>query len=353
MSLEIKNLTKTYMGGSTALSEFNLNINDTAVIVGGEMAGKTTLLKCIAGLESYEGEILIGGVNIKKIKPKKRNIFMFFPDYAIFPNRTVFYNLGYSLMVRGLTKIQMEEKLVNIAEKFGIRGLLFKKAKALTEAQKRTVAIARMFVRQADIYLLDDPLKGLYGTERKELFEKLRIYLYELNGIKVYTTTEVDEALALSRQIVILNLGYTKQIGSMETFYNAPQSVLVAQMIGDMNIVRGMLCMRDIGLCAEFAGHRFLLRDSFENRLISKSYIGKEVLFGFRPEKIMVCSDGIEAQVLGYEAKKGYYLANLMLGNAIIKMETQNIIPNKIKIHLELSNVSIFDIISEASVLKE
>lgn len=282
--LEIIGLNQKYRGGAKALTDFYLSSCGIAAVVGGEKAGKTTLLKCLAGLEDYDGEVRLNGKLLKDVSPKDRNIFMLFDDLAIFGRKTVKYNLAYPLSVRKVAESEIDEKVAELAERFNLTALLDVKAKKADKSALRRLSYARMFVRKSDLYLIDNPLKGLDDEERGREFETLAAYIRELEGVVIYATDKLKEAAALTDNITLLNLGYTKQAGSFEDFYERPQSLFAAKAAGELMTRTSTLLADEQGLFLMADDDTVRLPKEYLKRLLSGDYIGKEIIVAKRPD---------------------------------------------------------------------
>ena len=159
--IQIKELNKAYENGSHSVKNFNLDIADNE-FVGPSGCGKSTTLRMIAGLEEIsERQITVDGKVINDLQPKDRNISMVFQNYVLYPHMTVYKNLAFSLKMRGIKKKVYDEKIQQAAKILEIETLLGRKPKTLSGGQRQRVALCRAIVREAQIFLIDEPLSNL------------------------------------------------------------------------------------------------------------------------------------------------------------------------------------------------
>ncbi|MDR2091618.1 MAG: ATP-binding cassette domain-containing protein [Clostridiales bacterium] len=233
--LTLKNVKKKYLYGANALNgvSFSLKKNERLTLFGGGGAGKTTLLKAVAGLTDFDGEILLDGVDIRGIPLKKRGISMTFPD-AFKPRKSVYENLRFSFEIRGIEGKIFEEKLREIDGIFGIGYLYFFKFKDLNQRQKAVVTAVRCLIREAELYILDNPLKGLPKEEKRDFLLKMLTYL-KGRGTLIYATDDLGEARFLNFFNVILDCGYVSGKGFFSELYFKPRELSVCRLLG-MNV---------------------------------------------------------------------------------------------------------------------
>src|SRR5690554_670239 len=163
-SVTLKNITKVYDGNVTAVSDFNLDIADKEfiVLVGPSGCGKSTTLRMIAGLEEItSGELYINGKLMNDVAPKDRDIAMVFQNYALYPHMNVYDNMAFGLKLRKFKKDEIDRRVKNAAEILGLEAFLDRKPKALSGGQRQRVALGRAIVRDAQVFLMDEPLSNL------------------------------------------------------------------------------------------------------------------------------------------------------------------------------------------------
>ena len=163
-SVKLKGVYKKFPGGVTAVSNFNMNIDDKEfiILVGPSGCGKTTTLRMIAGLDEItEGEIYIGDRLVNDVAPKDRDIAMVFQNYALYPHMSVFDNMAFGLKLRKVAKEEIKRRVHEAARILGIEHLLDRKPKALSGGQRQRVALGRAIVREPKVFLMDEPLSNL------------------------------------------------------------------------------------------------------------------------------------------------------------------------------------------------
>ncbi|MBR5157666.1 MAG: ATP-binding cassette domain-containing protein, partial [Clostridia bacterium] len=170
--LNLKGIYKRYAGGVTAVSDFNLDIEDKEfiVLVGPSGCGKSTTLRMIAGLEEIsEGELYIGDKLVNDVAPKDRDIAMVFQNYALYPHMTVFDNMAFGLKLRKMPKDEIKKRVTEAARILDIEHLLDRKPKALSGGQRQRVALGRAIVREPKVFLMDEPLSNLDAKLRGQM----------------------------------------------------------------------------------------------------------------------------------------------------------------------------------------
>ena len=231
-SLTIKNLTKKYFGGTVALSDISMEIEagGTVVLLGGKDAGKTTLLKIIAGLiKDYEGEIYIDGVPAKEIPIENRNIAYATLD-AMKKRKTVFETLTYPLRLRNTDCSEIAVRLNETADLTGIVDILTDRIDMLTPYLKTKVAIARAVMRTAGIYIFDSLFDCLPEDERYELLVLMREIRRRTGGTFIFATEESSTAFSIDGKVVLMSYGYISQIGTMKEICGNPANKIIAKL---------------------------------------------------------------------------------------------------------------------------
>ena len=237
--IQIKDLNKVYDNGSHAVKDFNLDIEDNefVVFVGPSGCGKSTTLRMIAGLEDVsKGTISINDKVINDLQPKDRNIAMVFQNYALYPHMTVYKNLAFGLKCEE-SKIY-DEKIQHAAQILEIENLLDRKPKALSGGQRQRVALGRAIVREAQIFLMDEPLSNLDAKLRSNMRSEIIKIHKQMKATTIYVTHDQTEAMTMASRIVILNQGEIQQIGTPEEIYRHPVNEFVATFISpSMNMI--------------------------------------------------------------------------------------------------------------------
>ena len=242
--VKISNLYKRY-GAVEVLKNINLEIKsgEFVAFVGPSGCGKSTLLRCISGLEQIsDGTLEIGGKVVNDIGPSQRGIAMVFQSYALYPHKTVYDNMAYSLQLQKLPEDQIDRMVMAAAEKLQLVPYLKRLPKALSGGQRQRVAIGRAIVRNPKVFLFDEPLSNLDASLRVQM----RIEIAQLNKnlsdtAMIYVTHDQVEAMTMADKIVVLRDGVVQQVGSPLELYENPQNLFVAKFIGspEMNFMTG------------------------------------------------------------------------------------------------------------------
>ena len=286
-TLEFKGLDKVYDNGVQAVFDFSLKVKDKEfiVFVGPSGCGKSTTLRMVAGLEEItQGELYIDDILVNDVAPKDRNIAMVFQSYALYPHMTVYDNMAFGLKLRKLPKDEIEKRVQNSAEILGLVPYLDRKPKALSGGQRQRVALGRAIVRDAKVFLMDEPLSNLDAKLRVQMRAEI-IKLHERIGTTtVYVTHDQIEAMTMATRIVVMKDGYIQQVGAPKDIYDNPDNLFVGGFIGTppMNFISGKVQK-------EFfvgEGIKILIPASKLEILKRNNSLTKELILGIRPEDI-------------------------------------------------------------------
>jgi len=288
-SVVLKNVTKRFEGGVTAVSNFNLDIEDKEfiILVGPSGCGKTTTLRMIAGLEEVtEGEIYIGDRLVNDVQPKDRDIAMVFQNYALYPHMTVFDNMAFGLKLRRTPKAEIKRRVLEAAKILEIEHLLDRKPKALSGGQRQRVALGRAIVRNPKVFLMDEPLSNLDAKLRVQMRIEISKLHQRLATTFIYVTHDQTEAMTMGTRIVVMKDGFIQQVDTPQALYEKPVNLFVAGFIGSpqMNFINSKIEQLEDGVYVVFGNHKLKLPESKVKA--ASNYIGKEVIMGIRPEHI-------------------------------------------------------------------
>ncbi|MBE7034618.1 MAG: sn-glycerol-3-phosphate ABC transporter ATP-binding protein UgpC [Ruminococcaceae bacterium] len=292
-SLNLKGIYKRYAGGVTAVSDFNLDIEDKefVVLVGPSGCGKSTTLRMIAGLEEIsEGELYIGDKMVNDVQPKDRDIAMVFQNYALYPHMTVYDNMAFGLKLRKMPKAEIKKRVEEAARILDIAHLLDRKPKALSGGQRQRVALGRAIVREPKVFLMDEPLSNLDAKLRGQMRTEISKLHQRLQTTFIYVTHDQTEAMTMGTRIVVMKDGFIQQIDSPQVLYDKPVNVFVAGFIGSppMNFVTATLVKAADGGAELKIGETSSIKlpEAKAKALEGTDYFGKEVLMGIRPEDL-------------------------------------------------------------------
>jgi multiple sugar transport system ATP-binding protein len=246
-TLSLRGLRKEY-GDLVALDDLNLDVRDGEffVLLGPSGAGKTTTLKCIAGLETpTAGRVEIDGRDMTDVEPYDRNVAMAFENYALYPQKTVFENMSFPLNSKRyrVSREEARKRVEGVAETLGIRRLLQRLPRELSGGQRQRVALGRVLVRPADLFLLDEPLSHLDAKLQVEMRAELKSLGEMQSTTSFYVSHDYREALALGDRIGVLREGQLLQVGTGEEVWQRPVDTFVARTFGqpEINLVAGEL----------------------------------------------------------------------------------------------------------------
>ena len=293
-SLNLKNIYKVYPSGVTAVTDFNLDIEDKEfiVFVGPSGCGKSTTLRMIAGLEEISaGELYIDGVLVNNRAPKDRDIAMVFQNYALYPHMTVYDNMAFGLKLRKMPKPQIDQRVKEAARILGIEMYLSRKPKALSGGQRQRVALGRAIVREPKVFLLDEPLSNLDAKLRSQMRTEITKLHNRLATTFIYVTHDQVEAMTMGTRIVVMKDGFMQQVDTPINLYDHPINQFVAGFIGtpQMNFFTGKLTGTKTKVYLEFGLEKILLPKSKVSLICNlDKYLNtdREIVFGIRPEDI-------------------------------------------------------------------
>jgi multiple sugar transport system ATP-binding protein len=287
-TISAEHLVKRYQD-KLAVDDVSLEIGESEllVLVGPSGCGKTTTLRMLVGLEPITaGTLRFGDRVVNEIRPKDRNVAMVFQDYAIFPHYTVYENIAYGMRARHESRARISERVPAAARMFRIDHLLKRKPRQLSGGERQRVALARALVRDANLYLYDEPLANLDAQLRHQAREDILLLHREKGKPSVYVTHDQSEAMALGDRIAVMRGGQIQQIGSGTELYDRPCSRFVAFFIGtpSINLFEGTLRYNagDIDIVTP----TFTVRVADEMKAKIQSYVGREIILGIRPEDI-------------------------------------------------------------------
>jgi multiple sugar transport system ATP-binding protein len=285
--LKIEGLHKHY-GAVHAVRGVDLEIPDGefTVLVGPSGCGKSTLLRTIAGLEEAdEGNIIIGDEVVNDIRPSDRDVAMVFQNYALYPHMTVYKNIAFGLMARGLPQSEIDARVRRASKMLGISELLERRPRQLSGGQRQRVAIGRAIVRDPRLFLFDEPLSNLDAQLRDGMRGEIKRLHQEIGATMIYVTHDQIEAMTLADRIVLLKDGKIEQQGAPLDLFERPATRFVAGFLGSpqMNFVPARLARQEGGLGVALATGAWLpLPPARQAALRNEGE--RPVTLGIRPE---------------------------------------------------------------------
>ncbi|MBC7221319.1 ABC transporter ATP-binding protein [Candidatus Bipolaricaulota bacterium] len=242
--LVLEKLTKVFRGrreSVVAVDHLDLSVakGELLTLLGPSGCGKTTTLRMVGGFEDpTEGRILLGGQDITRLPPQRRNTATVFQSYGLFPHMTVFENVAFGLKVRRVRRREVRDRVKRALELVGLAGLEHRPPSKLSGGQQQRVALSRALVIEPRVLLFDEPLSNLDAKLRVETREQIRRLQKELDITSLYVTHDQAEAMAISDRIVIMCRGLVQQVGSPYEIYARPANTFVADFIGRANFLK-------------------------------------------------------------------------------------------------------------------
>ena len=298
VEMQLNHIHKKYDNAENySVTDFNLHIKDREfiVFVGPSGCGKSTTLRMIAGLEDItEGTASIDGVVVNDVAPKDRDIAMVFQNYALYPHMTVYDNMAFGLKLRKYSKEDIDKRVQEAAEILGLKEFLDRKPADLSGGQRQRVAMGRAIVRDAKVFLMDEPLSNLDAKLRVSMRAEIAKIHRRIGATTIYVTHDQTEAMTLADRIVIMSatknpagtgtIGRVEQIGTPQEVYKNPVNKFVAGFIGSpaMNFINVKL----EGGHIVANGLNLKVPEGALKVLKEKGYDGKELIFGIRPEDV-------------------------------------------------------------------
>ena len=284
----LENICKTYGNNFRAIDQLNLSVEDGEflILVGPSGCGKSTALRMIAGLEDItSGSLRIGGVDVVDMPPKDRDIAMVFQSYALYPHMTVSENIAFSMRLAGKPKAERKKRVDEIAKTLQLTSLLDSKPANLSGGQRQRVAMGRAMVREPAAFLMDEPLSNLDAKLRVQMRAEITSLQKQLGVTTIYVTHDQIEAMTMGDRVAVLKGGVLQQVDTPKRLYESPVNAFVAGFIGSpsMNLFEATLTGDEL-MSGTFA---IRLQDAaFVRRPGLRSYAGRKVVFGIRPEDL-------------------------------------------------------------------
>ena len=292
-TVTLTNINKVYDGNVHAVVDFNLKIKDKEfiVFVGPSGCGKTTTLRMVAGLEEItSGELRIDDEIVNDVAPKDRNIAMVFQSYALYPHMTVYDNMAFGLKLRKFARDEIDRRVNNAAEILGLKPYLDRRPRALSGGQKQRVALGRAIVRDAKVFLMDEPLSNLDAKLRVQMRSEIIKITERLGITTIYVTHDQIEAMTIASRIVVMKDGYIQQVGTPKDIYDNPNNIFVGGFIGTppMNFIEGQATEDGWFVVGDhkLGVSKLRIPENKFKLLDSQNYIEKPLILGIRPEDI-------------------------------------------------------------------
>ena len=287
--LEVQQLVKRF-GNNLVVDHINFKVNsgEFFVLLGPSGGGKTTLLRMLCGLEQAdEGRILINNQDVTQLTPRQRNIGMVFQDYGLYPNMDVYGNIAYGLEARNMARAEIDKRVKMGVEMLGLTPHLRRSIVDLSGGEQQRVALTRALVKDAEVYLYDEPLSNLDPKLRYQARKDiLKVHRTKLKP-SVYVTHDQSEAFAMGDRIAVIAKGQLQQIGTPDELLQSPANIFMARFVGTppMNIIRGRVQLNNGFSIVQTNDIRVNLPPIWRGRI--ERTAGAEVLVGIRPTALI------------------------------------------------------------------
>ncbi|MEO9341194.1 ABC transporter ATP-binding protein [Mesorhizobium sp. SB112] len=324
--LSIQGVQKSF-GTTTVVQDFNLDVDagEFVSFLGPSGCGKTTMLRMVAGFEEpTAGRIMIGGKDVTNLKPNQRNIGMVFQAYALFPNLTVAQNIAFGLKVAGVSKAESDERVKEMLSIIKLPEYGARYPYQLSGGQQQRVALARAVAPRPRLLLLDEPLSALDAKVRLSLRDEIRSIQRKLGITTIFVTHDQEEALSMSDRIVVMYDGRAEQVGTPFEIYNRPSTKFVANFVGTLNVLDGIV--------ADPAKSTVRVQDreiTLKPGAINGAKAGESLSLALRPEAIVLGKQAGRDSSLGGQISDVSFLGSVIrvrvgLGKNAVSLDTFN-----------------------------
>lgn len=328
--LRIQGLEKTFKDGHVALAGISFDVADREAVflLGPSGAGKTTTLRLVAGLEDASaGRIRIGARDVTDLTPRERNVAMVYDKHSLFPHLSIFENLAYPLRIRKMAEAAMKARIAEVARVLQIEKLMDRLPAQLSGGQQQRVAIGRALVREADCYLLDEPISHLDAQLRARMRVEFKRLQRDFKATMLYVSHDQLEAMTMADRIVLINKGRIEQIAAPQDLFDRPATQFAATFIGEpvMNTLAAHV--------HEEAGQGFLVVGTSRvpvdpNWLARGEALPRDVIVGVRPQQIALSpadetvQGRVEGVIFAVETLGSRVIFDIDAGGTIVRVMT-------------------------------
>lgn len=326
-TVKLENITKRF-GDLIALDDITLDIQDQEffVLLGQTGAGKTTTLRCIAGLDKPEaGTIYLDEVSVNDKTPAERDVAFVFQSHILYPHLSVYENMAFPLHPRKLSTEEIDRRVRDIAQMLHIEHLLMRTPNQLSGGETQRVGLGRAMVRRPQVFLMDEPISNLDAKLRTEMRAEIRWRQRELGTTTFYVTHDQIEAMSMADRIAVLEAGKIQQLGTAAEIYNHPTNLFVAGFIGNpsMNCVPCDISSSNGELHLSLAtdlgrDNSVVIQDARITEALNDSNADRDLIFGTHAEDVTVSHqsipNGFQAEVYSIEPLGADTIVELTLG---------------------------------------
>ena len=326
-TVKLENITKRF-GDLTALDDITLDVRDEEffVLLGQTGAGKTTTLRCIAGLDKpEEGTIYLDGISVNDKTPAERDVAFVFQSHILYPHLSVYENMAFPLHPRKLSAEEIDRRVRDIAQMLHIEHLLMRTPNQLSGGETQRVGLGRAMVRRPQVFLMDEPISNLDAKLRIEMRAEIRWRQRDLGTTTFYVTHDQVEAMSMADRIAVLEAGKIQQLGTPAEIYNHPTNLFVAGFVGNpsMNCIPSDLSRSNgelyLTLTSDVGGgNSVTIQDERVANVLNNTDPDQDVVFGVHPEDVMISHQSIpnafQAEVYSVEPLGAETIVELTLG---------------------------------------
>ena len=326
-TVKLENITKRF-GDLIALDDITLDIRDEEffVLLGQTGAGKTTTLRCIAGLDKpEEGTIYLDGISVNDKTPAERDVAFVFQSHILYPHLSVYENMAFPLHPRRLSAEEINRRVRDIAQMLHIEHLLMRTPNQLSGGETQRVGLGRAMVRRPQVFLMDEPISNLDAKLRTEMRAEIRWRQRDLGTTTFYVTHDQIEAMSMADRIAVLEAGKIQQLGTPSDIYNHPTNLFVAGFIGNpsMNCIPSDISRSNGELRLTLAndigtGNTVTIQSERIAKVLNDSDPNRSVVFGTHPEDVIISyqpvSNAFQAEVYSVEPLGAETIVELTLG---------------------------------------
>ena len=328
--LRIQGLEKTFKDGHAALSGVSFDVADREAVflLGPSGAGKTTTLRLVAGLEdATRGRIRIGARDVTDLTPRERNVAMVYDKHSLFPHLSIFENLAYPLRIRKLTDAAIKARIAEVAGVLQIEKLMDRLPAQLSGGQQQRVAIGRALVREADCYLLDEPISHLDAQLRARMRVEFKRLQRDFKATMLYVSHDQLEAMTMADRIVLINKGRIEQIAPPQELFDRPATRFAATFIGEpvMNTLAARVITDSTGAALLVGTARIPVSRDW---LARGEALPQEVILGARPQQITLSPPGevvdgrVEGTLFAVETLGSRVIFDIDAGGTLVRVMT-------------------------------
>jgi ABC-type Fe3+/spermidine/putrescine transport system ATPase subunit len=290
----LEHVFKTFAGGTHAVIDFNAEIRrgEFVALLGPSGCGKTTTLRMIGGLEEVtSGKVFIAGKEVTDLPPALRDTSMMFQNFALFPHRTVFQNVEFSLKMKGMARPERDRRVVEMLEMVGLTALADRRPRDLSGGQQQRVALARALISRPTVLLLDEPLGSLDFNLRQAMMVELKKVQREIGITFIMVTHSQAEAMSMADKVIVMSDAVIQQTGSSREVYESPRTKFVAEFIGNNNVFQGKIRSRSGSMVfIESLGHLLYVKVP---EFVRHAAVGNDAWFSVRAD-LMYTGDNTE-----------------------------------------------------------